>query len=67
MATPPVDMLAAERKVSAPSAEAKEPSAAQKFQSLHYKLVLTVYRVFAIIVLYLGARSGTTLRSTRLL
>jgi hypothetical protein len=52
LATPPVDTLAPEPKISAPAAETKKPSAAQRLQSAHYKLVLTLYRVFAIIVLY---------------
>lgn len=53
MATPPVDTLASGPKVSAPSAERKNSSVVQRLQSAHYKLVLTLYRVFAIAVLYL--------------
>ena len=52
MATPPVDTLAPQTKISAHAAESKKPSAAQRLQSAHYKFVLTVYRVFAIAVLY---------------
>lgn len=52
MATPPADTLAPEPQISAPAAESKKPSAAQRLQSVHYKFVLTVYRVFAIAVLY---------------
>jgi hypothetical protein len=53
LATPPVDTLVPEPKVSAPAAGRSRPSAAQRLQSAHYKLVLTLYRVFAIAVLYL--------------
>lgn len=55
MATPPVDLdtLAPEPNAPVPAAESKKPSAAQRLQSMHYKLVLTLYRVFAIAVLYL--------------
>ena len=53
MATPPVDTLAPEPKVSAPSTDGRTISAADKLQAVHYKLVLTLYRVFAIAVLYL--------------
>ena len=52
MATPPVDTLAPEPKVSAPAAERAKPSAAERLHAAHYKLVLTLYRVFAIAVLY---------------
>lgn len=45
MATPPVDSAPAETKKS----PARPPSARQ---ALHYKLVLTLYRVFAITMLY---------------
>ena len=51
MATPPVDTLAPEPRVSAPAAIAK-PSAGQRLQAAHYKVMLTLYRVFAIAVLY---------------
>jgi hypothetical protein len=53
LATPPVDTLAPEPKVSVPQAQSSPPSTAQKLQSAHYKLVLTLYRVFAVAVLYL--------------
>jgi len=53
LATPPVDALAPEPKISQPAAPVKKPSAAQKLHSAHYKVVLTLYRVFAITVLYL--------------
>ena len=53
MATPPVDTLVPERKNSSNAVERQKPSAAQSLQSAHYKLVLTLYRVFAIAVLYL--------------
>jgi hypothetical protein len=53
LATPPVDTLAPEPKVSEHVIEGKKPSAAEKLHSAHYKLVLTLYRVFAIAVLYL--------------
>jgi len=52
LATTPVDPIVPESRDSAVAAEVKKP-AAQTFQSLHYKLVLTLYRVFAITVLYL--------------
>lgn len=51
MATPPVDAVGSEAKVSA--TQGSKPSAAQRLQSAHYNLVLTLYRVFAIAVLYL--------------
>ena len=50
MATPPVDRTASETKVKAPPAEVTKISVVQ---SLHYKLVITLYRIFAVIVLYL--------------
>jgi hypothetical protein len=50
LATPPVDRPASETKVNAPPAEARRISVVQ---SLHYKLVITLYRIFAVIVLYL--------------
>ena len=53
MATPPADTLAPEPKVSRPSRDGGKPSAADRLQAAHYKLVLTLYRVFAIAVLYL--------------
>ena len=50
MATPPVNTLPSETKVKAlPSGNRKAPV----WQSLHYKLVITLYRIFAITVLYL--------------
>jgi ribosomal protein S20 len=52
LATTPVDPIVPESGNSAVAAEVKKP-AAQTFQSVHYKLVLTLYRVFAITVLYL--------------
>jgi len=51
LATPPIDTLAPEPKVSAPARG--KLSAANKLQAVHYKLVLTLYRIFAIAVLYL--------------
>jgi len=53
LATPPVETLAPEPKVSQLAAKGKIPSAAERLHSLHYKFVLTLYRVFAITVLYL--------------
>lgn len=53
MATPPLDTLAPESKVSDSEAEGRNPSAAERVHSAHYKLVLMLYRVFAITVLYL--------------
>ena len=50
MATPPVDSPPLETKANAVVSETKKAPARQ---SLHYKLVITLYRVFAIIVLYL--------------
>ena len=52
MATTPVDPIVPESRNSAVAAEVKKP-AAHTSQSVHYKLVLTLYRVFAITVLYL--------------
>lgn len=50
MATPPVSTLPSETKVNAlPSRTKKGPG----LQSLHYKLVIALYRIFAISVLYL--------------
>jgi len=50
LATPPVNTLPSETKVKAlPSGNRKAPV----WQSLHYKLVITLYRIFAITVLYL--------------
>ena len=51
MATPPVETERPEIRTIAPPAP-KAP-AASSLQSLHYKFVLAVYRVFAITVLYL--------------
>ena len=53
MATPPVDTLDPEPKVSVPATGSESLSTAQKLQSAHYKLVLTLYRVFAVAVLYM--------------
>ncbi|HEY3973880.1 MAG TPA: hypothetical protein VGM18_12820 [Candidatus Sulfotelmatobacter sp.] len=55
MATPPVDTLASEAKVITPPPEAKLGPTKQSppKQSLHYRLVIALYRVFAITVLYL--------------
>ncbi len=51
MATPPTETLASEIKVNRPVApDAKH---APVKQSLHYRLVITLYRIFAITVLYL--------------
>jgi len=50
LATPSVDRPASETKVNASPAETKKISVVR---SLHYKLVITLYRVFAVIVLYL--------------
>lgn len=52
MATPPVDTLASEPKIAASRAEGNRPSVAERLHSAHYKVVLTLYRVFAIAVLY---------------
>ena len=52
MATPPVETAKPERKTISPPQVTKQP-AGQKLHALHYKLVLTLYRVFAISVLYL--------------
>jgi hypothetical protein len=52
LATPPVDTLASEPKVSEGVIEGKQPSTTERLQSAHYKLVLTLYRMFAIAVLY---------------
>jgi len=51
LATTPVEPVAPESRNSAPTSEGKKLAAA--LQAAHYKLVLTVYRVFAIAVLYL--------------
>lgn len=52
MATRPVETARPETKtISAPPAH--KASAGEKLHALHYKLVLTLYRVFAIAVLYL--------------
>jgi len=53
LATPPVDTPAPESKIAAPSRDGGKPSAADRLQAAHYKVVLTLYRVFAIAVLYL--------------
>lgn len=50
MATPPVESLPRETKVSAVASETRKAPAGQ---SLHYKVVITLYRIFAILVLYL--------------
>jgi CII-binding regulator of phage lambda lysogenization HflD len=50
LATPPVDLLPPETKANAVVSETKRAPARQ---SLHYRLVITLYRVFAILVLYL--------------
>jgi hypothetical protein len=49
LATPPVNTASAEAKIPAPPPDAGKPQG----QSLHYKLVITLYRIFAIVVLYL--------------
>lgn len=53
MATPPVDTISPEPKIIPPPPETKKESGGQKLHALHYKLILTLYRVFAISVLYL--------------
>lgn len=53
MATPPVDALAPEEKITEVKATERKPSAAERLRSAHYQVVLTLYRVFAITVLYL--------------
>jgi hypothetical protein len=53
LATPPVETLAPEPKVSEPAVKGTIPSAADRLHAAHYKVVLTLYRVFAIAVLYL--------------
>jgi len=50
LATPPADSPPREARANAIASEPKKVPARQ---SLHYKLVITLYRVFAIIVLYL--------------
>jgi hypothetical protein len=50
LATPSVDKPASETKANTPSAETNKISV---LRSLHYKLVITLYRIFAVIVLYL--------------
>ena len=50
METPTVNTPAAEARANTPPAEKKRAPAGQ---SLHYRLVITLYRVFAITVLYL--------------
>jgi hypothetical protein len=50
LATPPVDTLASETKVKSLPSENRK---ARVGQSLHYKVVITLYRIFAIAVLYL--------------
>jgi len=52
LATPPVDALGPESKVSAPVRGGRQPSAGDKLQAVHYKFVLALYRAFAIAVLY---------------
>ena len=52
MATPPVEATQPETKIVSPPATKNAP-ARQTLQSLHYKLIITLYRVFAIAVLYL--------------
>lgn len=51
MATPTVDTPISETKRDAPAAEPNNKMSV--VQSLHYKLVITLYRIFAVIVLYL--------------
>jgi CII-binding regulator of phage lambda lysogenization HflD len=52
LATPPLETTQVEtRTISPPSP--KKPPTGQKLHALHYKLVITLYRVFAIAVLYL--------------
>jgi hypothetical protein len=51
LATPPVETTPPETKIIAPAAT-KGPTG-RTLQSLHYNFILTVYRVFAIAVLYL--------------
>jgi ribosomal protein S20 len=53
LATPPVDTAVPEPKAPAPSRDGGKLSAADRLQAAHYKVVLTLYRVFAIAVLYL--------------
>jgi hypothetical protein len=53
LTTPSSDTLTPEPKVSTPARERKNLSAGDKLQAVHYKLLLTLYRVFAIAVLYL--------------
>jgi hypothetical protein len=52
LATPPVETAQPETK-TIPPPSAQKASAKGTLHSLHYKLVLTLYRVFAISVLYL--------------
>jgi hypothetical protein len=59
LATPPVETLPPETRAGTPAAEGASVaektnvSAASRLHSLHYKLVLTLYRIFAVTVLYL--------------
>jgi hypothetical protein len=50
LATPSLDRPASETKVNAHPAETRKISVVR---ALHYKLVITLYRIFAVIVLYL--------------
>jgi len=52
LATPPVEIERPETKTVSP-APTHKPSVGEKLRALHYQLVLTLYRVFAISVLYL--------------
>ena len=52
MATPPVEATPPETKTILPPQATKAP-AGRTLHAMHYKLVLTLYRVFAISVLYL--------------
>jgi hypothetical protein len=52
LATPPVETTRPETRAILPPSAEKAP-AGHALQSLHYKLVITLYRVFAIAVLYL--------------
>ncbi|MFZ0730732.1 MAG: hypothetical protein WAM79_00270 [Candidatus Sulfotelmatobacter sp.] len=53
MATPPIDTVAPEQNSSVAAKTGPKLSSADKLRTVHYKVVLAIYRVFAIAVLYL--------------
>ena len=52
MATPPVDALSPEPKLIPPPAEKKQSGPGASLHAWHYKVIITLYRIFAIAVLY---------------